>query len=82
MFTRLSHEIVYNVQNGEAVMLVFIVSTGTNEKEYLNSLRMIASNIKNDSVYERLLTAKDQPEIHHILSEIKVSSDFKKKLHQ
>lgn len=74
LFARLKKEIIYNEQTKEPVKLVFMVSTGTNEKEYLNALRMIAINIKNESVYQRLLTAKDKSEIHHILSEIKISS--------
>jgi len=54
--------------------MVFMVSTGTNEKEYLNALRMIAVNINNNSIYQHLLTSWDVSEVHHILSEIKVSS--------
>jgi mannitol/fructose-specific phosphotransferase system IIA component (Ntr-type)/anti-anti-sigma regulatory factor len=74
LFARLKNEIVYNELTGETVKLIFMVSTGTNEKEYLTALRMIAVNIKSDSIYNRLLTAKNQSEIHHILSEIKIQS--------
>lgn len=74
IFARLRREIRYNELTGETVRFIFLVSTGTNEKEYLNVLRMIATNIKNDSIYERLLQAADVSEVHHLFSEIKVSS--------
>lgn len=76
LFARLKREIVYNEQTGDTVRLIFMVSTGTNEKEYLNALRMIAVNVKNDSVYTRLLTAKNPSEVHHILSEIKIRHEL------
>ncbi|MBI2428014.1 MAG: PTS sugar transporter subunit IIA [Ignavibacteriales bacterium] len=79
LFARVKKEIVYNEQTGDTVKLIFMVSTGTNEKEYLNALRMIAVNVKSDSVYNRLLTAKDQSEVHHILSEIKVQTESRPK---
>jgi len=72
IFARLKDELVYNDANDEKVKFIFLVSTGTNEKEYLSALRMIATNIKNDSVYQRLLKAKDKSEVHHIFSEIKI----------
>ncbi|MFZ4620937.1 MAG: SulP family inorganic anion transporter [Bacteroidota bacterium] len=74
IFARLRNEIVYNSETGEKVKFIFLVSTGTNEKQYLDALRMIATNIKNDSIYDRLLTAKDGSEVHHIFSEIKMSN--------
>ena len=74
IFARLKQELLYNEQTGEKVKFIFLVSTGTNEKQYLDALRMIATNIKNDSIYERLLHAKDESEVHHIFSEIKISS--------
>ncbi len=74
LFARLKKEIVYNTETSETVKMVFMVSTGTNDKEYLNALRMIAVNINNDSVYQRLLASRDQAETHHILSEIRISS--------
>lgn len=73
IFARLLNELVYNETTGEKVKFVFLVSTGTNEKQYLDALRMIATNIKNDSIYNRLLKAKDESEVHHIFSEIKIS---------
>ncbi len=73
IFARLQHEIIYNDATKEKVKFIFLVSTGTNEKEYLNALRMIATNIQNESIYSRLLKAKDESEIHHIFSEIKIS---------
>lgn len=76
LFARLKNEIVYNEQTGETVKMIFMVSTGTNEKEYLNALRMIAANINNDSIYARLLSATDQSELHHILSEIKIKGNI------
>ncbi|MEW5800434.1 MAG: SulP family inorganic anion transporter [Bacteroidota bacterium] len=75
LFARLKNEIVYNPQTNETVKFIFMVSTGTNEKEYLTALRMIAFNIRNESIYKRLLTATNQSEIHHILSEIKISKE-------
>jgi SulP family sulfate permease len=74
IFARLKNEIVYNQETGEKVKFIFLVSTGTNEKEYLTALRMIATNVKNASVYQRLLTAKGRSEVHHLFSEIKMSS--------
>lgn len=74
LFARLKHEIIYNEQTKETVKMVFMVSTGTNEKEYLNALRMIAININNVTVYQHLLTSRNIAEIHHVLSEIKVSA--------
>lgn len=75
IFARLKEELVYNHETGEKVRLVFLVSTGTNDKEYLTALRMIAANIKNTSVYQRLLTAKDRAEVHHLFSEVKLTSE-------
>jgi SulP family sulfate permease len=74
IFARLSEEIVYEEKTGEKVKFVFLVSTGTNEKEYLTALRMIAINIQNDMIYQRLLTARDESEVHHIFSELKITN--------
>ncbi len=74
IFARLSEEIIYEEKTGEKVKFVFLVSTGTNEKEYLTALRMIAKNIQNDAIYKRLLSAKNQSEVHHIFSELKITS--------
>ncbi len=74
IFARLRNELLYNAETGETVKFIFLVSTGTNEKQYLDALRMIATNIKNDSIYERLLKAKDGSEVHHIFSEIKITT--------
>lgn len=73
IFARLQQEIIYNDATNDKVKFIFLVSTGTNEKEYLNALRMIATNIQNESIYNRLLKAKDESEIHHIFSEIKIT---------
>ncbi|HAP35994.1 MAG TPA: hypothetical protein DCQ28_08655 [Bacteroidetes bacterium] len=74
IFARLSEEIIYEEKTGERVKFVFLVSTGTNEKEYLTALRMIAKNIQNDTIYKRLLTAQNQSEFHHIFSELKITN--------
>ncbi len=71
IFARLKTPITYSSDVQEKVRLVFMVSTGRNEKEYLNVLRLIATNISNESVYKKLLEAKDIHEVHHVLSEIK-----------
>ncbi|MFA6540122.1 MAG: SulP family inorganic anion transporter [Bacteroidota bacterium] len=73
IFARLKNAITYDSEGSEKVKFIFMVSTGSNDKEYLNALRMIASNISNDLVYHRLVNAKDASEIHHVLSEIKIS---------
>ncbi|NUN70533.1 MAG: DUF554 family protein, partial [Bacteroidetes bacterium] len=78
IFARLAHEMVYDESTGETVRFIFMVSTGTNETEYLTALRMIATNIQNGSVYQRLLTARDRSEVHHLFSEIKLSPSVKK----
>lgn len=75
IFARLQNELLYNETTGEKVKYIFLVSTGNNEKEYLSALRMIATNVKNDSIYQRLLKAKDESEVHHIFSEIKISKN-------
>lgn len=74
IFARLVEEIIYEEKTGEKVKFVFLVSTGTNEKEYLTALRMIAKNIQNDMIYQRLLTARDESEVHHIFSELKITN--------
>ncbi|MDP1678055.1 MAG: SulP family inorganic anion transporter [Bacteroidota bacterium] len=74
IFARLAEEIIYEEKTGEKVKFVFLVSTGTNEKEYLTALRMIAKNIQNDAIYKRLLTARNESEIHHIFSELKITN--------
>ncbi len=71
IFGRLKSSIEYSSEDPERVRLVFMVSTGTNEREYLNVLRLIATNISNESVYRRLLEAKDVHEVHHVLSELR-----------
>jgi mannitol/fructose-specific phosphotransferase system IIA component (Ntr-type) len=71
IFGRLKNSIAYSPEDQELVRLVFMVSTGTNEREYLNVLRLIATNIGNESVHRRLLEAKDVHEVHHVLSELR-----------
>lgn len=71
VFARLRSPIVYSEENPEQVRMVFMVATGSNERQYLNVLRLIANNVSQDSVYKRLLEAKDVHEVHHLLSEIK-----------
>jgi len=71
MFARLKEPLVYDEQSSEKVNLVFMVSTGNNDKKYLNALRLIATNIRNESVYQRLLTSTDVHEVHHTLAELK-----------
>lgn len=71
VFARLRSPIVYSEENPEQVRLVFMVATGSNEREYLNVLRLIAINISQDRVYKKLLEAKDVHEVHHLLSEIR-----------
>lgn len=71
IFARLKNPITYSSENTEPVRLVFMVSTGNNEREYLNVLRLIATNISHERVYRQLLEAKDIHEIHHVLSELK-----------
>lgn len=72
IFARLKNPIQYDQASDEKIRFVFLVSTGTNEKEYLNALRMIATNMKNADIYQRLLRANDASEIHHIFAEIKL----------
>ncbi len=72
LFARLRNEIVYNTETGETVKFVFLVSTGSNKKEYLDVLRIIALTMKNDSIVSRLLAAADTAEAHHLLSEMKI----------
>ncbi len=72
LFARLRNELVYDSNSGEKVKFIFLVSTGSNDKEYLNLLRMIAINIKNEKIYQRLLNAHDATEVHHIFSEVKM----------
>ncbi|MBI3786959.1 MAG: PTS sugar transporter subunit IIA, partial [Ignavibacteriales bacterium] len=78
IFARLKEAIEYSPENPEKVKLVFMVSTGKNEREYLDVLRLIALNISNESVYNRLLAAPDVHEVHHILSELKFPPSKKK----
>jgi len=59
------------------VRLVFMVATGTNEREYLNVLRLIATNISHDDVYAHLLSATSVQEVHFLLSEIKTSAPMR-----
>lgn len=73
VFARLKQEFQYDLNQTEKVKLVFMVSTGSNEKQYLNVLRMIASNIGDKKIYERLLLAEDKSEIHHVFSEIRMN---------
>jgi mannitol/fructose-specific phosphotransferase system IIA component (Ntr-type)/anti-anti-sigma regulatory factor len=73
VFARLNEPIRYSQENPELVRMVFMVATGTNEREYLNVLRLIATNISNQSVYDRLLSAKGMHEVHHVLSELKTT---------
>jgi SulP family sulfate permease len=71
IFARLKNPITYSSENPEQVRLVFMVSTGNNEREYLNVLRLIATNISHGGVYKQILEAKDVHEVHHVLSELK-----------
>jgi sulfate permease, SulP family len=73
VFARLKEPIRYGEENPELVRLVFMVATGTNEREYLNVLRLIATNISHASVHQRLLSAHDVHEVHHLLSELKTT---------
>jgi PTS system nitrogen regulatory IIA component len=73
VFARLKQELQYDLNQNEKVKLVFMVSTGSNEKQYLNVLRMIASNISDKKIYERLLHAEDKSEVHHVFSEIRMN---------
>jgi mannitol/fructose-specific phosphotransferase system IIA component (Ntr-type) len=72
VFARLKEPIIYSEGDPERVQFVFMVATGTNEREYLNVLRLIATNIGNEHVYRRLKSAADISETHHILSELRV----------
>jgi SulP family sulfate permease len=73
IFARLKEAITYSDESPEKVRLVFMVATESNEREYLEVLRLIALNIKNEAVFNRLLTSNDVHEIHHILAEIRTS---------
>ena len=73
VFARLKQELQYDLNQNEKVKLVFMVSTGSNEKQYLNVLRMIASNISDKKIYERLLHAEDKSKVHHVFSEIRMN---------
>jgi sulfate permease, SulP family len=73
VFARLQEPITYSDGNPDRVQFVFMVATGTNEREYLNVLRLIATNIGNEDVYRRLKTAGDISEAHHIISELRVA---------
>jgi len=73
VFARLKTELQYDPNQSERVKLVFMVSTGSNEKQYLNVLRMIATNISNKKIHERLLYAEEKSEVHHVFSEIRMS---------
>ncbi|MBK7256420.1 MAG: PTS sugar transporter subunit IIA [Ignavibacteriae bacterium] len=73
VFARLREPIRYSQENPELVRMVFMVATGTNEREYLNVLRLIATNIGHAGVHKRLLEAHDVHEVHHLLSELKTT---------
>ena len=73
VFARLKEPIRYSQENPDPVRIVFMVATGTNEREYLNVLRLIAMNISQESVYNGLLSAKDIHDVHHRLSELKMT---------
>ena len=73
VFARLREPIRYSPDNPELVRMVFMVATGTNEREYLNVLRLIATNIGDARVHKRLLEAHDVHEVHHLLSELKTT---------
>jgi sulfate permease, SulP family len=77
VFARLKEPIRYSQENPEPVRLVFMVATGTNEREYLNVLRLIATNISHDDVYAHLLSATSVQEVHFLLSEIKTSAPMR-----
>jgi SulP family sulfate permease len=71
VYARLARPIVYDENSTELVHHVFMVSTGNNDKQYLNVLRLIAINIKNESVFRRLNSLSDIHEVHHLLAELK-----------
>jgi SulP family sulfate permease len=71
MFARLKEPMPYGVSDADKVRIVFMVATGTNEREYLEILRLIALNVSNEAIYNRLLAARDVYEVHHALAEIR-----------
>lgn len=73
VFARLREPIRYSPHNPELVRLVFMVATGTNEREYLDVLRLIALNISNNNVYNSLLSARGIHDVHFLLSELKTT---------
>lgn len=73
VFAKLKNELQYDPNSPERVKLVFMVSTGSNEKHYLSVLRMIALNIGNEEIHTRLLNAEDKSEVHHVFSEIRMT---------
>lgn len=77
MVARLKKPIPYSFDNAESVKLIFMVSAGMDEREYLNVLRLIATNINDTDVYHRLLNAADPSEVHHLLSELRMNPPVK-----
>lgn len=71
IFARLKDPITYTPEVPEKVKMIFMVATGSNEREYLEVLRLIALNVNNKDVFNRLLVANDVHEVHHILAETK-----------
>ncbi len=71
IFARLKDPIVYSLEKPEKVTLVFMVATGSNERDYLEVLRLIALNVSNESVLVRLMTSNDVHEVHHVLTEVR-----------
>ena len=71
IFARLAEPIIYTPEKPEKVKLVFMVATGSNERDYLDVLRLIALNVSNESVFARLMTSNDVHEVHHVLTEVR-----------
>lgn len=74
IFARLKEPILYNQETKENVRFVFLVSTGSNEKQYLDALRLIATNIQTERIYQRLESATEISEVHHIFSEVRLAT--------
>ena len=71
IFARLKDPIVYTLENPEKVSLVFMVATGSNERDYLEVLRLIALNVSNARVFGHLMSSNDVHEVHHVLTEVR-----------
>ncbi|MEK7670434.1 MAG: PTS sugar transporter subunit IIA, partial [Bacteroidota bacterium] len=71
IFARLKDPIVYTLEKQEKVSLVFMVATGSNERDYLEVLRLIALNVSNARVFGHLMSSNDVHEVHHVLTEVR-----------